>query len=298
MDGPTLCRKVRATRLPGYLYILLLTGQIATRSVVIGLEAGADDYVRKPADEAELLARLAAGRRIVQLEQSLRDANAQIQRLSITDPLVGTYNRRYLNEQLMQEVRAGAAPGRRRCRPSSRTWTSSSPSTTSTATRSAMRCSALRRRGPRRDPRATATGSRAMAARSSWWCCRTRTWPGRPAWRRRSATLCAGSALAHRPGALQLHGEFRRCRAGSRPRTHRRGGRGAAAPGGCRPLSQQARGPQPGHGGGSDQGRTAFRPLSLRSLMSAHASGSSDTAMMPTVTSPKLCFTSGMLPNR
>jgi two-component system cell cycle response regulator len=104
MDGPTLCRKVRATRLPGYLYILLLTGQSSTRSVVIGLDAGADDYVRKPADEAELLARLAAGRRIVQLEQSLRDANAQIQRLSITDPLVSTYNRRYLNEQLMQEV--------------------------------------------------------------------------------------------------------------------------------------------------------------------------------------------------
>jgi two-component system cell cycle response regulator len=104
MDGPTLCRKVRATRLPGYLYILLLTGQIATRSVVIGLEAGADDYVRKPADEAELLARLAAGRRIVQLEQSLRDANAQIQRLSVTDPLVSAFNRRYLNEQLLQEV--------------------------------------------------------------------------------------------------------------------------------------------------------------------------------------------------
>jgi diguanylate cyclase (GGDEF)-like protein len=104
MDGPTLCRKVRATRLPGYLYILLLTGQISTRSVVIGLDAGADDYVRKPADEAELLARLAAGRRIVQLEQSLRDANAQIQHLSITDPLVNTYNRRYLNEQIIHEV--------------------------------------------------------------------------------------------------------------------------------------------------------------------------------------------------
>ena len=54
MDGPTLCRRVRAAGLPGYLYILLLTGQIATHSVVTGLEAGADDYVRKPADEAEL----------------------------------------------------------------------------------------------------------------------------------------------------------------------------------------------------------------------------------------------------
>ena len=104
MDGPTLCRRVRAAGLPAYVYILLLTGQISTSSVVIGLDAGADDYVRKPADEAELLARLSAGRRIVQLEQSLRDANAQIQRLSITDPLVGTYNRRYLNEQLTQEV--------------------------------------------------------------------------------------------------------------------------------------------------------------------------------------------------
>src|SRR6201999_1589106 len=113
--GPTLCRKVRATRLPGYLYILVLTGQIPTDSAVIGLEAGADDYVRKPADEAELLARLAAGRRIVQLEQSLRDANAQIQRLSITDPLVGTYNRRYLNEQLMQEVELARGQSRPLC---------------------------------------------------------------------------------------------------------------------------------------------------------------------------------------
>jgi two-component system cell cycle response regulator len=104
MDGPTLCRKVRAIRLPGYLYILLLTGQMATHNVVTGLQAGADDYLRKPADESELLARLATGRRIVQLERSLRDANAQIQRLSITDPLVGTYNRRYLGEQLMKEV--------------------------------------------------------------------------------------------------------------------------------------------------------------------------------------------------
>jgi two-component system, cell cycle response regulator len=113
MDGPTLCRRARAMPLPGYLYILLLTGQIATRSAVIGLESGADDYVRKPADEAELLARLAAGRRIVQLEQSLRDANAQIQRLSITDPLVSIYNRRYLNEQLPLQVEAA----RREARP-------------------------------------------------------------------------------------------------------------------------------------------------------------------------------------
>ena len=104
MDGATLCRRVRESNLPAYLYILLLTGHGDTESVVQGLEAGADDYIRKPAIKAELLARLQAGQRIVRLEQSLREANAQIQRLSIIDPLVGTYNRRYLNDQLVNEV--------------------------------------------------------------------------------------------------------------------------------------------------------------------------------------------------
>lgn len=104
MDGVTLCRRVREAPLPGYLYVLLLTGHGSTESLVEGLEAGADDYIRKPPNEAELLARLTAGQRIVRLEQSLREANAQIQILSITDPLVGTYNRRYLNDQLVHEV--------------------------------------------------------------------------------------------------------------------------------------------------------------------------------------------------
>jgi two-component system, cell cycle response regulator len=104
MDGATLCQRVREAKLPQYLYVLLLTGHGDTESVVEGLEAGADDYIRKPANEAELLARLNAGRRIVRLEQSLREANEQIQRLSIIDPLVGTYNRRYLNDELVNEV--------------------------------------------------------------------------------------------------------------------------------------------------------------------------------------------------
>jgi diguanylate cyclase (GGDEF)-like protein len=51
-----------------------------------------------------LLARLSAGSRIVRLEQSLREANEKIKLLSITDSLAGTYNRRYLNEQLLKEV--------------------------------------------------------------------------------------------------------------------------------------------------------------------------------------------------
>jgi len=112
MDGVTLCRRVRESDLPGYLYVLLLTGHTSTEALVAGLEAGADDYIRKPANEAELLARLKAGQRIVRLEQSLREANTKIQHLSILDPLVGTFNRRYLNQQLMQEIERARRYGR------------------------------------------------------------------------------------------------------------------------------------------------------------------------------------------
>ena len=283
MDGPTLCRKVRATRLPGYLYILVLTGQISTRSVVIGLEAGADDYVRKPADEAELLARLAAGRRIVQLEQSLRDANAQIQRLSIIDPLVDAYNRRYLNESSCRRSSwRGASRRHWRWRPSSRTSTSSNPSMTSTGTRPAMPCS-----GTSCDSRAvrsarTWTGSPVTAARSSWWCCRTPTWRGPQKWRSSCVSYAPAVWFARSPARCAIPRVSDR-RARERYAFTRRRGGVRAAPGGCRALPQQARRPRPRH-----RGR----------LKIAHAIGSNDTPMMATVTSPKLFFTSGMLPNR
>jgi diguanylate cyclase (GGDEF)-like protein len=104
MDGVTLCRRVREAKLPAYTYILMLTANSSTKNVVAGLEAGADDYLCKPANEAELLARLNAGRRIVHLEQSLREANAHIEQLSVTDPLTYAFNRRYLNEHLPIEI--------------------------------------------------------------------------------------------------------------------------------------------------------------------------------------------------
>jgi two-component system, cell cycle response regulator len=106
MDGVTLCRRIREAQsgLPGYTYILLLTSHSSTESLVTGLEAGANDYIRKPPETAELLARLKAGQRVLLLEQSLREAKDKIHQLSITDPLVGTYNRRYLNDHLIHEV--------------------------------------------------------------------------------------------------------------------------------------------------------------------------------------------------
>jgi two-component system cell cycle response regulator len=103
MDGITLCKAVRNMQLDGYVYALLLTARDAKEHIIAGLEAGADDYLVKPVHEAELIARLNAGRRILALEHSLRVANQRNRILSITDALTGTYNRRYLMEQLPRE---------------------------------------------------------------------------------------------------------------------------------------------------------------------------------------------------
>jgi diguanylate cyclase (GGDEF)-like protein len=104
MDGVALCRAMRNLQLDGYVYALLLTARDTKEHVIAGLEAGADDYLIKPVHEAELIARLNAGRRILNLEHSLRVANQRNRILSITDALTGAFNRRYLMEQLPREI--------------------------------------------------------------------------------------------------------------------------------------------------------------------------------------------------
>jgi two-component system, cell cycle response regulator len=112
MDGIALCRALRASPGKAYIYTILLTARDAIEHVVTGLQSGADDYLTKPVIEPELMARLNTGRRIVTLERSLRAANDENRRLSITDPLTGAYNRRYLMEQLPREMDRAARYGR------------------------------------------------------------------------------------------------------------------------------------------------------------------------------------------
>src|SRR3981189_753181 len=104
MGALALCKAVRNMQLDGYVYALLLTARDSKEHIIAGLEAGADDYLIKPVHEPELSARLNAGRRILNLEHSLRVANQRNRILSITDALTGTYNRRYLMEQLPREL--------------------------------------------------------------------------------------------------------------------------------------------------------------------------------------------------
>ena len=104
VTGPQLCRMIRETKTDGYVYIILITSRDSKTDIVSGLEAGADDYLTKPIHQAELIARINTGVRILKLEKSLKRANDEIRLLSITDPLTGCFNRAYLGEQFPQEI--------------------------------------------------------------------------------------------------------------------------------------------------------------------------------------------------
>ncbi|AJE03190.1 diguanylate cyclase [Geobacter pickeringii] len=105
MDGVQLCRAVRSISLDHYTYIILLTSQDSRENIIKGLEAGADEYLVKPVDPAELTVRLKTARRIIDLEGSLKQSMEEIRRLSMRDPLTGVYNRRYLDDRLVQELK-------------------------------------------------------------------------------------------------------------------------------------------------------------------------------------------------
>lgn len=75
LDGLELVRRVRGSKKTGYVFVILLAAASHRREVVEGLASGADDFVSKPFDRAELRARLRVGERIIRLEQALSERN-------------------------------------------------------------------------------------------------------------------------------------------------------------------------------------------------------------------------------
>jgi len=71
MDGLELTRRIRASETLSGMYIILLTAKGRTEDIVAGLEAGANDYVAKPFNREELMARVGVGRRVAELQQAL-----------------------------------------------------------------------------------------------------------------------------------------------------------------------------------------------------------------------------------
>lgn len=94
LQGPEICRKLRqAPSTELYQYIVLLSAKDAKADTVEGLEAGADDYLTKPFDPHELLARLRAGTRVLELQDRLLDAGKKLEYQATHDSLTGLWNR-------------------------------------------------------------------------------------------------------------------------------------------------------------------------------------------------------------
>ncbi len=101
MDGLELCQRIRQEQGDSYTYFIFLTSLGDRDHLLHGMEAGADDYLRKPLDEVELRARLIAAHRITSLHQQLRDLNEQLYQQARIDSLTGTYNRLRLQEDMI-----------------------------------------------------------------------------------------------------------------------------------------------------------------------------------------------------
>lgn len=73
LNGPEVVSRIRGRDVPTPTYVILLTSRDSSADIVAGLKAGADDYVTKPADQDELIARVNVGARVVQLQSALAE---------------------------------------------------------------------------------------------------------------------------------------------------------------------------------------------------------------------------------
>lgn len=79
MDGVEVCRKVRKSGTPPIVYIIVLTAKDRKEDIVSALGAGANDYVVKPFEREELLARIRVGERMVALQSALAERVEELQ---------------------------------------------------------------------------------------------------------------------------------------------------------------------------------------------------------------------------
>jgi diguanylate cyclase (GGDEF)-like protein len=93
MDGNEVARRIKGDKSLPFIPIIMQTALDSTQSKVVGLDSGADDYVTKPINYAELQARMGAALRV----KALQD---RISEMAITDGLTGLFNRRHLDERL------------------------------------------------------------------------------------------------------------------------------------------------------------------------------------------------------
>lgn len=97
LNGVELCRRIRRDPALQALYLILITSKEQTEDKIAALEAGADEFLSKPLDIAELRARIKVGLRILDYQKRLRE-------MALTDDLTGLPNRRAFHAALKREI--------------------------------------------------------------------------------------------------------------------------------------------------------------------------------------------------
>ena len=106
IDGLGFLERVKASDLWQEIPVIILTGHETREEKIRGLESGACDYVTKPFDAGELVARVRIQLKIKSLQDRLRESNRRLEQLSRTDPLTGLANRRHFMDVLEEAFAA------------------------------------------------------------------------------------------------------------------------------------------------------------------------------------------------
>ena len=110
-SGLELCQRIRSDNTRPYTYLILMTSNKEKENVVKGLQAGADDYLTKPFDPGEMLARIGVGRRIIELNREIALKSQRLEEAARTDPLTGLPNRRAIEDWALRQLRGAARHG-------------------------------------------------------------------------------------------------------------------------------------------------------------------------------------------
>ena len=104
LDGMAVLDALRADTRTADMPIVFVTGHTDARDLAEGLERGAHDYVRKPVDPVELVARIRTALRLRALHDELAHRNAELEQLARTDVLTGLANRRHADDVLRATI--------------------------------------------------------------------------------------------------------------------------------------------------------------------------------------------------
>jgi two-component system, cell cycle response regulator len=114
-SGIELCQRIRSEFQDPFgapfTYVILLTSNSGKEHVVQGLSAGADDYVTKPCNPDELVARVEVARRFVNMHHQIEAKNRLLEELALTDPLTGLANRRALEDWASRQISGASRHG-------------------------------------------------------------------------------------------------------------------------------------------------------------------------------------------